>query len=102
MKTPTPTQDGWTSEAPTVAGVYEWKAEEGSTVVCIHSLQYGSLRLNKASQWPGLWRRLVPAVEVERAYQEGGDHVCQLLNLSVYVGAKWNQSRAKKVMEGGQ
>lgn len=162
----TPTQDGWTSEPPTVAGVYEWRkisnANHHSVIRIEESALYNGLagcRADFGSRWHpvshfdgGLWRRLVPAVEspysevpcceckermvefgvpnalwnsvmrpdgrehdreylcitcfceklgrmvpkveVERAYREGYD------DGDIYDESQWHNSRAKKVMEG--
>jgi hypothetical protein len=49
------------------------------------------------SESGGLWRRLVPAVEVERAWVEGRDSIQS--EISTRLDA-WLLSRSKQVMEG--
>lgn len=102
------TQDGWTSEPPTVVGVYGWrKNQEDEPQAVIVAMFYGklcsdyrgkySMQFDPCCDMGGLWRRLVPAVEVERAWNEGRDSIQSQYPIRQRA---WQESRAKKVMEG--
>lgn len=93
MTTPT-NNDGWTSEPPKVAGIYEFRREWD-----YESYLFKIIVPDLYRHHVGLWRRLVPAVEVERAYMEGFEEAaCSTADLTQAQG--WDRSRAKKVMEG--
>jgi len=95
----------WTSIAPTKPGFYAWKRETESEIWPVKVRAFGPPNnlvariddeLELVSEIGGLWCRLVPAEEVEKAWWEGykdGWH-------KTPDGEAWNNSRAKRVMEG--
>lgn len=85
----------WSAEPPTKPGWYAWKRDQTShvTLAILDAADITTL-----GQTPRLWCRLVPAQEVENAWQE-----CCALGHK-YDGdipeGTFLHSRASKVMEG--
>ncbi|CAB4212953.1 hypothetical protein UFOVP1444_43 [uncultured Caudovirales phage] len=92
----------FTKTPPTTPGFYAWRESEKDLIQTIHIIpdnekeSSGRARIERYQSLRdayGEWCRLVPAGEVEKAYQEGyGDRPLRRSN--------WNNSRAKRVAEG--
>lgn len=84
----------FTTTPPTTPGFYAWKPSEDGTLVTDY---YDAESIMEGFEEGGLWCRLVPAEEVEKAYKEGSS----LVNLHPsHINSLWNHSRAKQVAEG--
>lgn len=88
----------FTPTPPTVPGAYWWKADVHLTAILriveqsdIDCKLYNSLNM-------GLWSRLVPVEEVEKAYKEGWS----AYDFEDTLARDWNNSRAKQIVDGGK
>ena len=94
----------WISTPPTQPGPHFWRKDATDIVhlVWVTRVVSGLYFIVPAcetfitehvpvDQWGGQWQRLVPAHEIEKAFNEGGDPLLD-------VG--WSQSRAFKISNG--
>lgn len=97
----------FTTETPTKPGIYAWKAtHEYSSVLkrMTRSSEHAELRTDSGTlvtNMGGLWCRLVPAEEVEKAWRDGfscGAYASRLTHIT--ADGAFAESRAKRVMEG--
>lgn len=90
-----PTKPGWFLKRTVING------KESDSLMWVTQYDIGGRRLNTP---PCLWCRLVPAEEVEKAYQEGFEDgamcFCDGASWDKYVDSYFTKSRAKQVMEG--
>ena len=88
----------FTTEKPTRPGWFLWKWTASETVpkLCLVTMgDDGSLwRDGKVTATTGEWCRLVPAEEIENAWREGAR--------ALPTTSDWDESRAKRVMEGAE
>jgi hypothetical protein len=100
----------FTTTPPTTPGFYAWRKHAlGVPVAAIVSwnskLSAFNCELSDASvgsvdRMNGEWCRLVPAEEVEKAIQEYATAMGQSEFIIQSADRWWNDSRAKRVMEG--
>lgn len=99
----------FTPEPPTKPGAYLWKhgRNSGACVVEVSDEQTflwcrmaGDIRGHVPEKFGGLWCRLVPAEEVERAFREAVESYYDSAYPSPTADDLWKTSRAKRVMEG--
>lgn len=96
----------FSTDKPTVPGIYLWRWHESDALELEWVTQGddGTLWRNggRTPAKTGLWCRLVPAEEVEKAFWEGSNGVLGSLHepVSSVVNQSWTQSRAKRVVEG--
>lgn len=95
----------FTTIPPTTPGFYAWRADSGYSSECKElydykgeAFQFGGIYHGySASKIGGEWCRLVPADEVEKAWDEGAKmHV----NEEMVLQRNWMNSRAKRIAEG--
>ena len=79
----------FTKTPPTVAGFYAWRPNETQWTHC-EVLGPTGLGTIEAAAMGGEWCRLIPAEEVEKAWDE----------CVGFDSPRWNNSRAKRVAEG--
>lgn len=100
----------WTDKPPTRAGDYRWRKDDSTRPILVEVLECpetGGFRAYSAEHdgdfvchpfFHGLWcGPLVPAEELEKAHREGWEAHEQW---EYDYPADWNNSRAKRVMEG--
>lgn len=87
----------FTQTPPSTPGFYAWKIKpDAKSIAVFHLKTEAEIRAQNSEPY-GLWCKLVPAEEVEKAFREGytaGD-----------IGVRpreqeWQQSNARKVVEG--
>jgi len=96
----------FTKELPTKPGFYAWRRGNGEEVEVAEIYKTGdllrSLFAGDRESFPvgnakGEWCRLVPAEEQREAWLEGAKAIT---NFYIPIETHWQQSRAKRVMEG--
>lgn len=97
----------WSAEPPTKPGWYLWsRCGHRHHLVLFDETQEGLFGFSTdglsgfAVELGGLWCRLVPAREVERAFREAVKSYCERPFPSPTTDYLWRHSRAKRVMEG--
>ena len=94
----------FTKILPTAPGFYAWRKDAGAPISAItvttneEMWRAGAVKLQECYLNKGEWCRLVPAEEIDLAYEEGWDQ----RNSYSFVdeNTAWNNSRAKRVMDG--
>ena len=101
----------FTDQKPTVPGAYWWKSCEDNEPDLVEVFEFESKLFFRGFEFHdrevgvggifpecGLWSlRLVPVEEVEMAYEEGWMNA-----LSTNHDLTWTNSRARRVVEGGE
>ena len=93
----------FTKEPPTKPGWFLWKLFESETVPILCLVTEGDdgrlWRDGKAPATNGEWCRLVPAEELQLAWEEDRGGKFSRNGQWLHSG-RWNESRAKRVMDG--